>query len=73
MSTLKLKILIDGENASGPYNGRSDDGIYLLKRGGPKVWKLFPRIKKKWRKLRGIFDKRRGATRTQTQQLALVL
>ena len=60
---LKLKVPTDGANAPGPYNGRSYDGMYLLKGGGPKVWKLFPRIKKKWRNPQGtIFGKRCGVT-----------
>ena len=28
---------------------RDPDGLYLLKGGGAKVWKLFPRIRKAWR------------------------
>ncbi|MGA8689862.1 MAG: hypothetical protein WB662_08150 [Methyloceanibacter sp.] len=60
---VKLKVSTDGENAPGPYNGRSYDGMYLIKGGGPKVWKLFPRIRKKWRKPQGvIFGKRCGVT-----------
>ncbi len=47
----------------GPYNGRSYDGFYALKGGGPRVWKLFPRIRKEWRKPQGlIFGKRCGTT-----------
>jgi hypothetical protein len=47
----------------GPYNGHSYDGLYLLKGGGPKVWRLFPRIQKEWRKPQGIiFGKRCGTT-----------
>ena len=38
------------------------DGLYLLKGGGPKVWKLF-RIKKKFRESQGvILGKRCGMT-----------
>ena len=32
---------------------RDPDGLYLLKGGGPEVWKRF-RIKKKWREAQGI-------------------
>jgi hypothetical protein len=47
----------------GPYNGHSYDGLYLLKGGGPKVWRLFPRIRKEWHKPQGlIFGKRCGTT-----------
>src|SRR5262249_170005 len=57
-----LKIPTDGGNP-GPYNGRSYDGLYLLKGGGKQVWKLFPRIQKDWRKPQGvIFGKRCGCT-----------
>ena len=46
---VKLKVPTDG-GLPGFYNGRSYDGLYLLKGGGKPVWKLFPRIKKDWRK-----------------------
>lgn len=59
---IKLKIPTDG-GLPGPYNGRSYDGLYALKGGGPKVWKLFPRIRKEWRRPQGlIFGKRCGTT-----------
>ena len=59
---VKLKIPTDG-GLRGAYNGRSYDGLYALKGGGPKVWKLFPRIRKEWRKPQGIiFGKRCGTT-----------
>ena len=59
---VKLKIPTDGGNP-GPYNGRSYDGLYLLKGGGKQAWKLFPRIKQEWRKPQGvIFGKRCGYT-----------
>jgi hypothetical protein len=59
---VKLKIPTDGGNP-GPYNGRSYDGLYLLKGGGKQAWKLFPRINKEWRKPQGvIFGKRCGWT-----------
>jgi hypothetical protein len=59
---VKLKIPTDGGNP-GPYNGRSYDGLYLLKGGGKRAWKLFPRIKREWRKPQGvIFGKRCGCT-----------
>ena len=59
---VKLKIPTDGGNP-GPYNGRSYDGFYLLKGGGKPAWKLFPRIKREWRKPQGvIFGKRCGCT-----------
>jgi hypothetical protein len=59
---VKLKIPTDGGNL-GPYNGRSYDGLYLLKGGGKQAWKLFPRIRKECRKSQGIiFGKRCGYT-----------
>ena len=59
---VKLKVPTDG-GLPGLYNGRSYDGLYLLKGGGKPVWKLFPRIKKDWRKPQGIiFGKRCGVT-----------
>ena len=59
---VKLKIPTDGGNP-GPYNGRSYDGLYLLKGGGKHAWKLFPRIKQEWRRPQGIiFGKRCGYT-----------
>jgi hypothetical protein len=61
---VKLKIPTDGGNP-GPHNGRSYDGLYLLKGGGKQVWKLFPRIKREWRKPQGvIFGKRCGVTQS---------
>jgi hypothetical protein len=57
---VKLKIPTDG-GSPGPYNGRSYD--YPLKGGGKQAWKLFPRIKREWRKPQGvIFGKRCGCT-----------
>ncbi len=59
---VKLKVPTDG-GLSRPYNGRSYDGLYALKGGGPKVWELFPRIRKEWRRPQGlIFGKRCGTT-----------
>jgi hypothetical protein len=59
---VKLKIPTDG-GLPGSYNGRSYDGLYALKGGGPEVWKLFQRIRKEWRKPQGlIFGKRCGTT-----------
>jgi hypothetical protein len=59
---VKLKVPTDG-GLPGHYNGRSYDGLYLIKGGGKKVWKLFPRIRKEWRKPQGIsFSKRCGVT-----------
>jgi hypothetical protein len=59
---VKLKLPTNG-GLPGLYNGRSYDGLYLLKGGGPKVWKLFPRIRKEWRKPQGIIiGKRCGTT-----------
>jgi hypothetical protein len=59
---VKLKIPTDGGNP-GPYNGRSYDGLYLLKGGGKQAWKLFPRIKHESRRPQGvIFGKRCGCT-----------
>jgi hypothetical protein len=61
---VKLKIPTDGGNP-GPHNGRSYDGLYLLKGGGKAAWKLFPRIIKEWRKPQGvIFGKRCGCTQS---------
>ncbi len=34
---VKLKVPTDG-GLCGPYNGRSYDGLYALKGGGPRVW-----------------------------------
>jgi hypothetical protein len=59
---VKLKIPTECGNP-GPYNGRSYDGLYLLKGGGKQAWKLFPRIKRVWRRPQGvIFGKRCGCT-----------
>lgn len=59
---VKLKVPTDGGNP-GPYNSRSYDGLYLLKGGGRSAWRLFPRIRKDWRKPQGlIFAKRGGVT-----------
>jgi hypothetical protein len=60
---VKLKLPKDSGNP-GPYNGRSYNGLYLLKGGGKQAWKLFPRIKHEWCKPQGvIFGKRCGCTR----------
>jgi hypothetical protein len=68
---VKLKIPTDGGNP-GLYNGRSYDGLYLLKGGGKPAWKLFPRIKREWRKPQGvIFGKRCGCTQNLGPFLAL--
>jgi hypothetical protein len=59
---VKVKLPTD-RGRPGPYNGRSYDGLYLLKGGGPRVWRLFPRIRKEWRRPQGIiFGKRCGTT-----------
>jgi hypothetical protein len=59
---VKLKVPTDG-GLPGLYSGRSYDGLYLIKGGGKKVWKIFPRIRKNWRKPQGlIFGKRCGVT-----------
>jgi len=57
---VKLKIPTNSGNP-GPYNGRSYDGLYLLKGGGPEVWKRF-RIKKKFREAQGIIHGKRSGT-----------
>jgi len=44
------------------------DGLYLIKGGGAKVWKQFPRIRKKWRKAQGIIGGKRCGT---TQNIGL--
>ena len=41
------------------------DGLYLIKGGGPKVWKRFPRIRKEWRKPQGIIHGKRCGTTAQ--------
>jgi hypothetical protein len=38
---------------------RAPDGLYLIKGGGPKVWKLFPRIRKEWRTAQGVIHGKR--------------
>jgi hypothetical protein len=38
------------------------DGLYLIKGGGPDVWKRFPRIRKDWRKPQGIIVGKRCGT-----------
>ncbi len=59
---VKLKIPTDG-GLCGLLQRSSYDGLYALKGGGPRVWKLFPRIRKEWRKPQGlIFGKRCGTT-----------
>ena len=56
---VKLKVWLD------------PDGLYLLKGGGPEVWRLF-RIKKKWREAQGVIQgKRCGVTqKISAKQLA---
>jgi hypothetical protein len=62
--------LIDrhGEGILGEFAVRlvlwpNPDGLYLIKGGGPLVWKQFPRIRKDWRKPQGtIHGKRCGTT-----------
>ena len=57
-----------GDGISGEYAVKVEiwpdpDGLYLIKGGGPKVWKLFPRIRKKWRTGQGVIHgKRCGVT-----------
>ena len=44
---------------------RDPDGLYLIKGGGPEVWKRF-RIKKEWREAQGIIHgKRCGASQNR--------
>jgi hypothetical protein len=38
------------------------DGLYLIKGGGPKVWKLFPHIRKTWRTAQGVVHGKRCRT-----------
>jgi hypothetical protein len=38
------------------------DGLYLVKGGGPLVWKQFPRIRKDWRTPQGIIHGKRCGT-----------
>jgi hypothetical protein len=38
------------------------DGLYLIKGGGPLVWKEFPRIRKDWRTSQGIIHGKRCGT-----------
>ena len=35
------------------------DGLYLIKGGGFKVWKLFPRLRKEWRTAQGVIHGKR--------------
>jgi hypothetical protein len=35
------------------------DGLYLIKGGGPDVWKQFPRIRKDWREGQGVIHGKR--------------
>ena len=35
------------------------DGLYLIKGGGPLVWKQFPRIRKDWRTPQGLIHGKR--------------
>jgi hypothetical protein len=61
-----LERLVDrhGDGISGGFAvelrlWRDPDGLYLIKGGGPKVWKLFPRIRKDWRTGQGIVHGKR--------------
>jgi hypothetical protein len=38
------------------------DGLYLIKGGGPDVWKLYPRIRREWREQQGIIHGKRCGT-----------
>ena len=38
------------------------DGLYLIKGGGPKVWSLFPSIRKDWRAGQGVIHGKRCGT-----------
>jgi hypothetical protein len=38
------------------------DGLYLIKGGGPDVWRQFPRIRKEWREQQGIILGKRCGT-----------
>jgi hypothetical protein len=38
------------------------DGLYLIKGGGPLVWKRYPRIRKDWRTSQGIVHGKRCGT-----------
>ena len=41
------------------------DGLYLIKGGGPEVWKQFPRIRRDWRTQQGIiYGKRCGVSQS---------
>jgi hypothetical protein len=45
------------------------DGLYLIKGGGPLVWRQFPRIRKDWRTSQGIIHgKRCGASGVSNQK-----
>ena len=46
---------------SAPTVGIRPDGKYLIKGGGPKVWKLF-RLRKEHRRLQGIIHGKRCGT-----------
>jgi hypothetical protein len=61
-----LDRLVDrhGDGISGGYAVKVEiwpdpDGLYLIKGGGPKVWKLFPHVRKKWRTAQGVIHGKR--------------
>jgi hypothetical protein len=50
------------------------DGLYLIKGGGPLVWKRFPRIRKDWRTSQGIiYGKRCGVSQSLGPKVRLRL
>jgi hypothetical protein len=46
------------------------DGLYLIKGGGSKVWKMFPRIRKTWRTGQGVIHGKRCGTSQNIGQTA---
>jgi len=64
-----LERLVDrhGDGILGEFAVRLEiwpdpDGLYLIKGGGPLVWKQFPRIRKDWRTGQGIIHGKRCGT-----------
>jgi hypothetical protein len=58
---------LDGDGILGEFAVRLEiwpdpDGLYLIKGGGPDVWKQFPRIRKNWREGQGVIHGKRCGT-----------
>ena len=70
---VKLKIPTDGGNP-GRYNGRSYDGLYLLKGGGKQAWKLFRASSRNGASLKALSSANVvAALRSSVLQLVVVL